>query len=51
MSIPVISPHDLAERKNGKTIEIIDVRTPMEFREVHLRAHAACRWIPLIRPQ
>jgi rhodanese-related sulfurtransferase len=37
MSIPVISPHDLAERcKTCKTIEIIDVRTPIEFREVHL---------------
>lgn len=35
--IPVISPHDLAELcKTCKTIEIIDVRTPMEFREVHL---------------
>ena len=37
MNIPVISPHDLAELcKACKTTEIIDVRTPMEFREVHL---------------
>jgi rhodanese-related sulfurtransferase len=37
MSIPVISPHDLADLcKSGKGIEIIDVRTPMEFREVRL---------------
>jgi rhodanese-related sulfurtransferase len=37
MSVPVISPHDLAEIcKNQRTIEIIDVRTPIEFREMHL---------------
>src|SRR6266542_4002409 len=37
MSVPGISPHDLAELcKTCKTIEIIDVRTPIEFREVHL---------------
>jgi rhodanese-related sulfurtransferase len=45
MSIPVISPHDLAELcKNGKTMDIIDVRTPMEFREVHLEG---ARSVPL----
>lgn len=45
MSIPVISPHDLAELcKNGKSVEIIDVRTPMEFREVHLEG---ARSVPL----
>ena len=45
MSIPVINPHDLAELcKTCKTIEIIDVRTPMEFREVHLEA---ARNVPL----
>ena len=45
MNIPVISPHDLAELcKNCKTTEIIDVRTPMEFRELHL---AAARNVPL----
>ena len=45
MSIPVISPHDLAEMcKTCKTIEIIDVRTPMEFREVHLEV---ARNVPL----
>jgi rhodanese-related sulfurtransferase len=45
MSIPVISPHDLADLcKNDKTIQIIDVRTAMEFREVHL---ASARNVPL----
>jgi len=37
MSIPVISPLGLLEIcKACRTIEIIDVRTPMEFQEVHL---------------
>jgi rhodanese-related sulfurtransferase len=45
MNIPVISPHDLGERcKTCKTIEIIDVRTPIEFREVHLEV---ARNVPL----
>ena len=37
MSIAVITPHELAELgKNGKKIDLIDVRTPVEFREVHV---------------
>jgi hypothetical protein len=37
MSIPVISPHDLAEMcKTCKTIEIIDVRTPPYNTNVNL---------------
>lgn len=37
MSIAVIQPHELAELcKNGKKIELIDVRTPVEYREVHI---------------
>ena len=37
MTVTVIQPHQLAElRKQGKTIELIDVRTPVEFREVHV---------------
>ena len=45
MSIPAISPHGLAELcKTCKTIEIIDVRTPMEFFEVHLEV---ARNVPL----
>jgi hypothetical protein len=38
-TVPVISPHELAELcKICKTIEIIDVRIPMEYREVHVEA-------------
>ena len=37
MSITTISPAKLAELvREGKKIELIDVRTPVEFREVHL---------------
>jgi rhodanese-related sulfurtransferase len=47
MNIPVISPADLAELcKAGKAVEVIDVRTPMEFREAHLEL---ARNIPLDR--
>jgi rhodanese-related sulfurtransferase len=38
MNITVIKPHELAELcKEGKKIELIDVRTPVEYREVHLK--------------
>lgn len=37
MSFATISPARLAEIcKSGKTVEMIDVRTPVEFREVHV---------------
>jgi rhodanese-related sulfurtransferase len=37
MSITTISPSQLAELcRSGECIELIDVRTPVEFREVHL---------------
>ncbi len=37
MSTAVISPAKLAElRRDGNKVELIDVRTPVEFREVHL---------------
>ena len=37
MSIAVIKPHEFAELcRNGKKIDLIDVRTPVEFREVHV---------------
>lgn len=37
MSLSTITPRQLAERcQPGKSIELIDVRTPVEFREVHL---------------
>jgi rhodanese-related sulfurtransferase len=36
MSISTISPLDLAELcKDGKNIDLIDVRTPVEYRELH----------------
>ena len=37
MSVTTISPSQLADLcRNGPCIELIDVRTPVEFREVHL---------------
>src|SRR6478672_5638807 len=37
MSIVVVKPQELAELcKEGKRIELIDVRTPVEYREVHV---------------
>lgn len=47
MSVPVISPQKLAEICNdGKHIDLIDVRTPMEYQEVHV---ANARNVPLDR--
>jgi rhodanese-related sulfurtransferase len=38
MSVSLITPRELTERlQTGKTIEVIDVRTPLEFQEVHLQ--------------
>ena len=37
MSVTTISPQKLAELcQSGKCVELIDVRTPVEFREVHV---------------
>jgi rhodanese-related sulfurtransferase len=37
MSIPIIKPQELADLcKAGKKIDLIDVRTPIEYREVHV---------------
>jgi len=37
MSIAVIKPHEVAElSKKGQKVDLIDVRTPVEFREVHV---------------
>jgi len=37
MNIPVVKPQEFAELcKNGKKLDLIDVRTPVEFREVHV---------------
>ncbi len=45
MSIPAISTDKLAAlRRSGKKIDLIDVRTPIEFREVHVEA---ARNVPL----
>ena len=47
MSTSTISPARLAElSKDGKKVELIDVRTPAEFQEVHL---AIARNVPLDR--
>ena len=45
MSITVIKPQELAGLcKDGKKIDLIDVRTPVEFREVHVEV---ARNVPL----
>lgn len=45
MSVAVIKPEELAQlRKEGKRVELIDVRTPVEFQEVHVEA---ARNVPL----
>lgn len=37
MTITAINPQTFAELcKNGKTIDLIDVRTPVEYREIHV---------------
>lgn len=46
MSVPTISPQRLAELSDGKHIDLIDVRTPMEYQEVHV---ANARNVPLDR--
>ncbi len=47
MNTSSISPAQLAELgKEGRKIELIDVRTPVEFREVHV---AIARNVPLDR--
>jgi rhodanese-related sulfurtransferase len=45
MSVPTISPQALAEIRNrGEVVDLIDVRTPVEYREVH---SAFARNVPL----
>lgn len=37
MGIPTITPKELqARRQSGKPVDLIDVRTPVEFREIHI---------------
>jgi rhodanese-related sulfurtransferase len=46
MSVPTISPRQLADLCKSGQIDLLDVRTPVEFRELHV-AHA--RNVPLDR--
>ena len=47
MYVKTITPHDLHElRKAGRPVDLIDVRTPVEFREVHAEG---ARLVPLDR--
>jgi rhodanese-related sulfurtransferase len=46
MSVPTISPRRLAELHASGTIDLLDVRTPAEFRELHA---AGARNVPLDR--
>lgn len=44
MPVAAITPQELsARRARGEAVELIDVRTPIEFREVHAD-RAACPW-------
>jgi rhodanese-related sulfurtransferase len=45
MSVPTIAPGEVEElRRRGHAVELIDVRTPAEFREIHAKA---ARLVPL----
>jgi NADPH-dependent 2,4-dienoyl-CoA reductase/sulfur reductase-like enzyme len=45
MSVPTITPGEVEElRRRGHAVELIDVRTPAEFREIHAEA---ARLVPL----
>jgi rhodanese-related sulfurtransferase len=47
MSVPTISPQELERlRRQGRPVELIDVRTPVEYREVHAEP---ARLVPLDR--
>ncbi len=46
MSVATISPGQLAERRRCGGIDLLDVRTPVEFREVHVEG---ARNVPLDR--
>lgn len=47
MSVSTISPKDLFElRQSGRSIDLIDVRTPVEYREIHVDG---ARLVPLDR--
>lgn len=45
MSVPTITPSELEElRRRGRPVDLIDVRTPVEYREVHAEP---ARLVPL----
>lgn len=45
MPVSTITPHELAERRrSGQPVDLLDVRTPAEFREVHAQG---ARLLPL----
>jgi rhodanese-related sulfurtransferase len=46
MTVATISPRQLAERHQAGSVDLIDVRTPVEFREVHVEF---ARNVPLDR--
>jgi rhodanese-related sulfurtransferase len=47
VSVPTISPHELRDRQAaGETVDLVDVRTPAEFRAAHV---AFARNVPLDR--
>ena len=46
MPVATISPRELAERHRARPVALIDVRTPVEFREVHVEF---ARNVPLDR--
>jgi rhodanese-related sulfurtransferase len=44
MSVPTITPEELDARRRGHAVELVDVRTPAEYREVHAEP---ARLVPL----
>ena len=46
MNVPTISPQQLADLCKNRQVELIDVRSPIEYRELHV---AAARNVPLAR--
>lgn len=47
MDVETIAPRDLEDlRRRGRAVELIDVRTPLEYREIHAEA---ARSVPLDR--
>jgi rhodanese-related sulfurtransferase len=47
MPLQSITPQDLHELcRNGKTVELVDVRTPVEYREIHVKG---AQLVPLDR--